>query len=146
VTHKSDSAARPLLGWREWLSLPELGIEQIKAKVDTGARSSSLHAFDVRIAKEDGQSWVSFIIHPIQGRNVPAIAAKARLIEHRQVRSSSGHVESRPVIETTVCLGGRTWQIELTLTNRDEMGFRMLLGRSAIARKFVVDPARSFLG
>ncbi|MCC6510380.1 MAG: ATP-dependent zinc protease, partial [Pirellulaceae bacterium] len=132
MTHKPDPVSRPLLGWREWVSLPELGIAQIKAKVDTGARSSCLHAFDVRIEREAGEEWVHFVVHPLQGQTKPAVAVKARLLEYRTVRSSSGHTESRPVVETTASVGDRHWMIELTLTNRDEMGFRMLLGRSAV--------------
>ncbi len=142
---KSDPVTRPLLGWREWVGLPELGIDQIKAKVDTGARSSCLHAFDVRVVTEADQPWVYFTVHPVQDQAEPAVAAKARLLEYRLVRSSSGHAESRPVIETSVHVGGRTWTIELTLTNRDEMGFRMLLGRSAISKRFWIDPSKSFL-
>ncbi len=145
MTAKRDSVSRPLLGWREWVALPDLGIEEIKAKVDTGARSSCLHAFDVRVVEEGDEQWVHFVIHPVQGKSEPALPAKARLLEYRQVRSSSGHAESRPVIETSLHIGGRAWTIELTLTNRDEMGFRMLLGRSAVAKRFWIDPSKSFL-
>lgn len=145
MTLKPDPVTRPLLGWREWVALPDLGIDEIKAKVDTGAKSSCLHAFDVRVLTEDDEAWVHFVVHPEQGKSEPALAAKARLLEYRLVRSSSGHAESRPVIETSVNVGGRIWTIELTLTNRDEMGFRMLLGRSAISKRFWIDPSKSFL-
>lgn len=145
MTVKPDPVTRPLLGWREWVALPDLGIEEIKAKVDTGAKSSCLHAFDVHVVNESDQPWVHFVVHPVQGKADPALLAKARLLEYRLVRSSSGHSESRPVIETSVNVGGRIWTIELTLTNRDEMGFRMLLGRSAISRRFWIDPSKSFL-
>lgn len=145
MTPKPDPMTRPLLGWREWVSLPELGIDRIKAKVDTGAKSSCLHAFDVRVESNEGQQWVHFVVHPIQGETEPAVSVKARLLEYRLVRSSSGHAESRPVIETSAQVGDRTFSIELTLTNRDEMGFRMLLGRSAVSRRFWIDPSKSFL-
>ena len=145
MTPKSDPVTRPLLGWREWVALPDLGIDEIKAKVDTGAKSSCLHAFDVHVETVGDQQWVHFTVHPVQGKADRALATKARLLEYRLVRSSSGHSESRPVIETSVQVGDRTWTIELTLTNRDEMGFRMLLGRSAIARRFWIDPSKSFL-
>ncbi len=145
MTDKPDPVTRPLVGWREWVALPDLGISHIKAKVDTGARSSCLHAFDVRVEVEGGQEWVYFVVHPLQGTTDTTVPVKARLLEYRVVRSSSGHAETRPVIETTAYLGERAWTIELTLTNRDQMGFRMLLGRSAISRRFWVDPSRSFL-
>lgn len=145
MTTKPDPVTRPLVGWREWVALPDLGVAHIKAKVDTGARSSCLHAFDVRVVVENGEEWVHFIVHPLQGETDPEVPVKARLLEYRLVRSSSGHAESRPVIETTAYVGKRAWSIELTLTNRDQMGFRMLLGRSALSRRFWVDPSRSFL-
>ncbi len=145
MTLKPDPVTRPLLGWREWVALPDLGISEIKAKVDTGAKSSCLHAFDVRVVAEGDQDWVHFVVHPVQGKSEPALPVKARLLEYRLVRSSSGHAESRPVIETSVKVGNRVWTIELTLTNRDEMGFRMLLGRTAISRRFWIDPSKSYL-
>lgn len=145
MTSKPNPSPRPMIGWREWVSLPDLGIDLIKAKVDTGARSSCLHAFDMKIVEEEGQRWVHFVVLPVQGKSQPSIHVQAPLMEYRVVRSSSGHSESRPVIKTTVCVGERSWSIELSLTNRDAMGFRMLLGRSAIARRFVVDPNRSYV-
>ncbi len=145
MTSKPEPIPRPLIGWREWVSLPDLGIRHIKAKVDTGARSSCLHAFNMQTKFENGEEWVYFEVHPIQGSTQPSVPVKARLLEYRCVRSSSGHTETRPVIETTAQLGERSWTIELTLTNRDQMGFRMLIGRIALARRFWIDPARSFL-
>lgn len=118
---------------------------RIKVKVDTGARSSSLHAFNVEVCQVDGRSHVRFEIHPLQNTTQPSIAAMAELVEYRRVRSSSGHEELRPVIRTLARLGTLTWPIEITLTNRDEMGFRMLLGRRSITNRFLVDPARSYL-
>ena len=142
---KQTSKEITLLGWREWLSLPELGIEKIKAKVDTGARSSALHAENIQTFTKDDKTWLRFIIHPIQKDDETKILAEAPLLEYREVRSSSGHSEERPVVTTRVSLGEMNWQIELTLTQRDEMGFRMLLGRQAIKQGFLVNPNKSFL-
>lgn len=136
---------RPHLGWREWVALPELGVEAIKAKIDTGARTSSLHAFDLEISERDGEPWVEFSVHPVQRIDEPAVSVSARVTEHREVRSSNGEVEQRPVIVTDVEVAGQRFPIEVTLTNRDEMGFRMLLGRSAVRDRFLVDPGESFL-
>lgn len=137
---------KPVIGWREWVSLPDLGIGAIKAKVDTGARSSALHAYDVRIVKRRGAERVRFKVHPIQRNNKAAVETEADLHERRWVRSSSGERSLRPVILTTVEMLGEQFEIELTLVNRDAMGFRMLLGRQAVRRRFVVDPGRSYFG
>ena len=134
----------PVIGWREWVSLPDLDVRSVKAKVDTGARTSSLHAFDLREIERDGTTFVRFVIHPEQRRSEPEIAAELPLLTRRPVRDSGGRVESRPVVLTTVELAGQRWSIELTLTRRDAMGFRMLLGRQAIRGRFVVDPGGSF--
>ena len=120
-----------LIGWREWVGLPDLGVSAIKAKVDTGARSSSLHVCDIEEYDENGLAMVRFEIHPAQRSSEPAILASSPLLEHRSVRSSSGKAQIRPVIKTAVKLLSQIWQVELTLANRDEMGFRMLLGREA---------------
>lgn len=134
-----------IIGWREQIALPELGIEEIKAKIDTGARSSALHAFDVQLFERDGQKRVNFKVHPYQRDTSHTIIAEAPLLEQREVRNSGGHAQLRPVILTTVELGGIQWPIELTLTNRDVMGFRMLLGRQAVRKRFLVDAGKSFL-
>ncbi len=139
------SESLPIIGWREWLALPELGISAIKTKVDTGARSSALHAFDLQRFCQAGHEWVRFTIHPFQRDLQQTVVATARVIDERQVRTSSGHTELRPVIHTPILLGGCQWPIEITLTNRDVMGFRMLLGRQAIRQRFLVDPGHSFL-
>lgn len=136
----------PVVGWREWVALPGLGVPAIKAKVDTGARSSCLHAFDIAPFDKDGATWVRFRIHPFQRDAEQEITAEARVLEQRSIRSSTGHDQLRWVISTDLELMGRTWPIELTLTARDAMGFRMLLGRQAIRRWFVVHPGQSFLG
>jgi hypothetical protein len=124
--------------------LPDLGAQWVKAKVDTGARSSSLHAWDIQVDETEG--IVRFNLHPLQDDESVVIAASAPLVEHRDVRSSNGEVELRPVIRTDAVVLGHHLDIELSLTSRDEMGFLMLLGRSAVRRRFIVDPARSFLG
>ncbi len=134
----------PVIGWREWVGLPDLGIKAIKVKVDTGARSSSLHAFDVQEFSRDGVSWVRFQIHPVQRSSDQAATAEAPVFAFRSVRSSSGKAAIRPVIITRVLLLGVSWPIELTLANRDEMGFRMLLGREACRRRFLVDAGKSY--
>lgn len=134
-----------LLGWREWVSLPDLGIDTVKVKVDTGARTSALHAFELVAEQVDGQEWVSFGLHPLQDNSDLAVTCRAPVKEHRVVRDSGGHEENRVVIETSVVLGDQQWPIEITLTDRENMGFRMLLGRNAIKNRFVVDPTRSFL-
>lgn len=145
---KSRKSQHELLtiGWREWISLPELGLDRIKAKVDTGARSSSLHAFDIHVFERDGAQMVRFKIHPEQRSTRRTRVAEAQVLEFRQVRSSSGHQSLRPVILTTVELLGLRWTTEITLANRDTMGFRMLLGRQALRRRFVVDSGHSYLG
>ncbi|MBT8397801.1 MAG: ATP-dependent zinc protease [Gemmatimonadetes bacterium] len=137
---------RPVIGWREWLRLPDLGVKSIKAKVDTGARTSSLHAFDLEEIERNGVVWVRFMIHPDQRTSHPSIPVELPLLARRRVRDSGGKTELRPVVETTAELLGQRWPIELTLTRRDSMGFRMLLGRQAIRRRFVVDPGGSFFG
>ena len=134
-----------VMGWREWLSLPELGIARIKAKVDTGARTSALHAFDLEPFDADGESWMRFRVHPIQRDRETTVTAQGRLVDEREVRSSSGKATLRPVVRTLVTLGEHRWPIELTLVRRDLMGFRMLLGRQAVRNRFLVDPGRSYL-
>ena len=134
-----------MLGWREWVSLPELGIESIKAKVDTGARSSALHTFELEPFSEDGIAKVRFSIHPYQHDLSVVRECVANLADERNVTDSGGHTELRPVISTPICLGGITKQIEITLTNRENMKFRMLLGRTAMHGDFSVDPAGSYL-
>lgn len=147
------SAEKPLMkqkqlltiGWREWLDLPELGIARIKAKIDTGARSSTLHAFHIEAFQRDGREMVRFEVHPYQRDSHYTVTAEAELLEWRHIRSSGGQGQVRPVIDTAIELGGQKWHIELTLTNRDLMGFRMLVGRQALRRRFLVNPGRSYL-
>lgn len=134
-----------LLGWREWLALPELGVEHIKAKVDTGARTSALHAFYVEPFRRSGEDWLRFGIHPWQRDTETVIECEARVKDRRVVTDSGGHGEYRYVIESTLSLGRVSWSAELTLTDRDSMKFRMLLGRSALDGRFLVDPAGSYM-
>jgi hypothetical protein len=133
------------IGWREWLSLPDLGVEYIKAKIDTGARTSALHAFSVRAFTKHGRKMVRFKIHPYQRRKDIVVECVAPVLDKRMVTDSGGHREQRYVIESLVKLGEQVWPIELTLTNRETMKFRMLLGRTAMKGKFIVNPGRSYL-
>lgn len=139
------SRSLPVIGWREWVALPGLGIARIKAKVDTGARSSALHAVDQEPIERDGERWMRFTVHPLQRSHEGAVRAEAPLVDRRKVRSSSGRAELRPVVRVEVEVGGLRYPVELTLTRRDQMGFRMLLGRTALRRRFLVNPGRSFL-
>lgn len=135
-----------VIGWREWVGLPELHVMALKVKVDTGARTSALHAEDIVILrnKRTGQRSVRFTLYPRKKRTQPIIA-KAPLLGFRKVRSSHGDQTTRPVILTPLKLGGQIWDIELTLINRDIMGFRMLLGRSALKPGFLIDPTQAYL-
>ncbi len=139
-------ATTPVIGWREWVSLPDLGIARVKAKVDTGARSSSLHAFHMQAFERDGAEWIRFEVHPLQRKSAEPVTVEAPILEYRSVRSSSGVTQRRPVIVTRVELLGLCWPVELTLARRDQMGFRMLLGRQAFRGRFLVDAGRSYRG
>ena len=141
---KSDSEL-VTLGWREWVSLPELGLDRIKAKVDTGARTSSLHAFELRDFEDSGVRRVEFKMHPNQHDDQTVIVCAADIVDERFVRDSGGHKEKRWVIESPISIGGITWKIEINLTSRDDMRFRMLLGRTAMRDRALVNPARSYV-
>lgn len=133
-----------VIGWREWVGLPRIGVPAVKAKVDTGARTSSLHAINIEKFRKRGQDWVRFQVHPFQRDSATVCSGEAPLVEYRHIRSSNGHLDLRPVIETEILLLGHHWTIELTLSNRDEMGFRMLLGRAAVRDQFWIDPGASY--
>jgi hypothetical protein len=142
---KQIEVQKTAIGWREWVSLPDLAITHIKAKVDTGAKTSALHAFYVQPFERDGMPWVRFGVHPLQASAGQVIDCEAPVKDVRRVTDSGGHAEMRPVIETTMMILGEKRVIELTLTDRENMMFRMLLGRSALKRRFVVDSGKSFL-
>ncbi|TXK18853.1 RimK/LysX family protein [Homoserinibacter sp. GY 40078] len=135
-----------LAGWREWVQLPGIQVPWIKAKLDTGAQTSSLHAYDVEGFTRDGQDWVRFGIRPWQMSDEDEVIAECPVVDRRRVRSSSGHVQERVVVSIRLVLVGQEVDAEVTLSNRDQMGFRMLIGREALSRGFVVDSSRSFLG
>jgi hypothetical protein len=133
-------------GWREWVRLPALGVGPVKAKLDTGARTSALHAFDLQEFERDGVAWVRFSIHPWQRSAEDAVYVECPVHDRRTVRSSTGHTQQRFVVLTELELLGRTITTEVTLTRRDEMGFRMLVGREALRQGFLVHSGRSYLG
>jgi hypothetical protein len=133
-------------GWREWIALPELDVRWVKAKLDTGARSSAIHAYDIEEVEREGASWARFQIHPWQRSDLDAVDVELPVIDRRTVKSSTGHEEERLVVRTTVRVLDRDLTAEMTLTNRDEMGFRMLVGREALRGAILVDPGRSYVG
>lgn len=127
------------------MALPQLGIRKIKAKVDSGARTSALHAQDIHYFHRDGMEMVRFKIHPLQKKKIPEIHAEAEVVDRRMVKSSTGHMTERPVVLTTLKIGKQQWSIEITLIDRDLMGFRFLIGRQAIGNRFWIDPHESYL-
>ena len=134
-----------ICGWREWASLPSLGIASIKAKLDTGARTSVLHAWDIETYEDRGRHWVRFRVYPAQRDSEQLIQCEAGIADRRWVTNSGGSRERRFVISTDLTIGADSWPIELTLTNRDEMGYRMLIGREAMRGRLIVDPEASFI-
>ena len=133
-----------IIGFREWISLPKLQLIALKAKIDTGAKTSSLHAFEIKLVKRGGKTFVKFKVHPIQKNLELVVACAAPLVDRRFVTDSGGHKELRYVIHTTICIGIVKKVIELTLTNRGTMKYRMLLGREAL-KQFYIDPSQSYL-
>ena len=134
-----------VVGWREWFSLPGLGINKIKAKIDTGARTSALHAFHIDYYTDQGQAKVHFKIHPFQYSTDEVVSCIANVIDIRWITDSGGHKEQRFVIQTHLHVGDLSWPIEMTLTNREDMRFRMLLGRIAMRKRMMVNPTVSFI-
>ncbi len=133
-----------IVGCEEWCSFLSLKIPAVKARVDSGAKTSSLHAYNIHTFKRDDQTWVSFEVHPVQRNRKTTVACEARVVDRRIVKSSSGDRERRYVISAPMQLGDNTWEVELTLTNRDSMGYRMLLGREAMINRVLIDPGESF--
>lgn len=146
IDDTEEPSPLPISGWREWVSLPSLSIRSIKAKIDSGARSSCLHAFDIELVNRDSIEWVRFALHPIQRNDVNVVWCEAPVHDRRFVRSSNGEVSERVVIRTLLRIFGRTWPIDLTLHNRDAMGFRMLIGREAVRARFLIDSGGSYYG
>lgn len=142
-THDPDELVK--IGWREWGKLPKLDVGRIKVKVDTGARTSALHVSNVKIRRRGRKATVYFDVHPKQHSAAKTVRCSAKLVGHRAVKSSSGHLTIRPVIKTIIALDEYCWESEVTLVNRDLMGFRMLLGREAIRNRFLVHSGRSYV-
>lgn len=133
-----------LIGWREWISLPDLGIPAIKAKVDTGARTSSLHTFNLKTYEKQGKLWVRFGIHPLQHNKEIAMYCDAEVQDQRLIRNTGGKQEKRYIIRSRLQLGDEEWPIEISLSKRDNMLFRMLLGRTALRKRVKIDPDKSY--
>lgn len=134
------------IGWREWVALPELGVPAIQAKVDTGANSSSLHAFNQERFMKDGVEYIRFDIHPRKRSAAQSVTCEVPVVMERKVRNPGGRSELRPVISTPVVVNRVLIRALINLTERDEMTFRMLIGRRTLRGKFVVNPGRSYLG
>jgi len=141
-----ETTGRTTIGWREWVSMPDLGIVEVKAKVDTGADNSSLHAFNIERFVEDGVDKVRFEIHPRQRKRKPSVDCVAQVVGERKVRNPGGRSELRPVIRIKLIVAGEELDALVNLTTRDEMTFRMLLGRRTVRNRFLVDPGRSYIG
>lgn len=133
-----------VVGWREWVALPLIGVQRIKAKLDTGARSSALHAFNVKPLQRDGKLFVQFDVHPFQRNDEVYRTCMAEAVDYRWITNSGGGREKRFVIVTALQMGGDAWPVEVTLTDRDQMGFRMLIGRTAMERRLIIDPTVSY--
>ena len=140
----TKNTSKCIVGWREWCHLPDLGVPAILAKLDTGAKTSCLHAFEIEPFSRGKEHWVRFIVHPVQRHRRPELQCEAPLVDERPVTSSNGSVEHRYVIQTPMVLGTSKFPTQITLTNRDEMGFRLLIGRKAMRRRLIVDPETSF--
>ena len=146
MTRNVDQDLLAVAGWREWVALPDLEVSWVKAKLDTGARTSSILAWDVTPFSRDGDDWVRFQLHPWQRSDLDAVDVELPVADRRVVRSSTGHEEERIVVTTTIRVLDLDLDAELTLTNRDDMGFRMLVGREALRGSILVDPGRSYVG
>lgn len=138
-----ESVGSILIGWREWASMPELNIPFIKVKVDTGAKTSALHAYNIEILHKNGKEYAKFIVHPLQRNDTIARYCEAEIVDKRNVKSSNGYSEERLVIRTPIKIGNNSWNIDITLTKRDIMKHRMLLGRTAM-KNLIIDPSRTY--
>jgi hypothetical protein len=136
---------KSMVGWREWIGLPGLNIDNIKAKIDTGAKTCALHAFYVEPYEKGDETWVRFGIHPYQDDLDFSVECHAPLVDRRVVTDSGGHKEERYVIRTKIQMGEQVFETDMTLTDRETMKFRMLVGRNALNTRFVVDPVKSYL-
>ncbi len=134
-----------IIGSEEWCGFSTLGVPAIKARVDSGAKTSSIHAFDIKVFKRKGERWVRFDIHPLQKNRKTNVRCEAPVVDRRSVKSSSGESGKRYVIRAPMVIGGHEWEVELTLANRDSMGYRMLLGREAMSNRVLIDPSDGFL-
>lgn len=142
MKHAKTFENKMVIGWHEWCALPKLHLPAIKAKIDTGAKTSALHAFEIKPYKKQSETYVKFLIHPIQGDDETVVQCRAKVVDIRSVMSSNGHKEKRYVISTPLVMGGERWDIEVTLSNRDPLTYRMLLGREALERHVIIDPHR----
>ncbi len=141
-----SSGRKPLhIGWCEWVSLPSLGVSAIRAKIDTGAKTSAIHVWRLKERTIDGVLHAVFFLHPLAGRDRPEIACRAPIIGRRVIKSSNGIGAARVIIRTRLRMGGRSWPIDLSLANRDQMGFRMLIGRDALGERALIHPAREHM-
>lgn len=137
---------KQIIGWEESIALPELKIDSIKAKVDSGSSENTLHAYNLIIKSKDGQDYAKFIVHPLQESSEEAVRCECKIVKYQEVEGKNCILEKRPVIVTPIQLGDKRWDMELTLTNRDDAGFRMSLGRDGIQTHFLVDTSKSFEG
>ena len=144
-TNTTDISSKRRIGWREWVVLPELAPTRINAKIDTGAKSSAIHAIDIKEIEKGRALWVSFFLCPVQQKSEPEIYCRAPVTDKRTIRSSNGQEEDRYVVRTPIKIGDRAWPIDLTLANRDAMEFRLLLGRDALQHNFLIDPGASYM-
>jgi len=133
------------IGWKEWVALPDLKIPAIKAKVDTGARTSALHASQISAFTKPSGRWVRYVVRPLRRHPEIEIQCESKLLDRRDIKNSGGQVETRYVIETTVVLGGATWSTTLSLTSREDMLFRMLIGRTTLNDNIIIHPGDKYL-
>ena len=142
---RTKKLVKPIIGWREWISLPDLNVKAIKVKVDSGAKTSALHASSMEFFRKNNKEYVRFVIYPNQKNRHSHLTREVKIHEHRWVTSSNGHRSLRPVIKTNYKIGIYEFSMELTLVNRDIMGFRMLLGRDGFKEHFLLDASHSYL-